>query len=154
MSIYGHTKGYITNRWRVTLKRTVCRSVSLVTIVSLNCQFVISNFILFIFMLVAFVRTNPSLVFLCYKGRNYQAITGDCQLAVPINFIRGISAVGNWIPLDSFSFSLVSFSCRCHACRIHVRRTRIHNQWLLLAYSCVYIVIYLFWLLAWSPHQL
>ena len=32
MSIYGHTKGYITNRWRVTLKRTVRRGVNLVTL--------------------------------------------------------------------------------------------------------------------------
>ena len=32
MFTYGHTKGCITNRWRVTLKTTVRRSVSLVTI--------------------------------------------------------------------------------------------------------------------------
>ena len=31
MSIYGHTKGYITNRWRMTLKRTVRRSLNLLT---------------------------------------------------------------------------------------------------------------------------
>ena len=38
-----------------------------------------------------FVRMHPNLVFLWQKGRNLQAmsITGDCQLATPINFIRG-----------------------------------------------------------------
>ena len=45
---------------------------------------------------------------LCYWGRNVRAIKGDCKLAAPINFIRGISATGNWTPLDSFS-------CPCHA---------------------------------------
>ena len=58
MSIYGHTKGYITSPWRVTLKRTVCRSVSLVTIVSLNCQFVISNF--FYYFYACRVRQDKS----------------------------------------------------------------------------------------------
>ena len=38
MSIYGRTKGYITNCWRVTLKRTVRRSASLVTAVIVHCE--------------------------------------------------------------------------------------------------------------------
>ena len=38
MSIYGRTKGYITNRWRMTLKRTVRRSASLVTAVIVHCE--------------------------------------------------------------------------------------------------------------------
>ena len=76
--------------------------------------------------LITFFKTHPNLVFLWYKGRFFRAITGDCKLAASTNFISGISASGNWNPLDSFSFPLVSFSCRCHARRI--RRTRIHNQ--------------------------
>ena len=64
---------------------------------------------------IAFVN----LVFLWHKGRNFLAVTSDCQLAALINFIKGISAAGNWTPTDSFS-------CRCHARGI--RRTRIHNQ--------------------------
>ena len=76
--------------------------------------------------LIAFVRTHHDLVFLGYKGRNFPAVTGDCRLAAPINFIRVISAAGKWTPLESFSFPLVSFSCRSHAREI--RRTRIHKQ--------------------------
>ena len=89
--------------------------------------------------LIAFVRAQPNLVYLWHKGRNLRAITGDCRLVAPINFIRGISAARNWTPLDSFSFPLVSFSCRYHARRIThrleslwIRRTRIHKQWFLL----------------------
>jgi len=51
--------------------------------------------------IVAFVRAHPNLVFLWHKGKNFQAIKGDCRLAPPINFIRGISAAVNWTPLDS-----------------------------------------------------
>ena len=35
---------------------------------------------------------HPYLVFLWHKGRNFQAIRGDCRLATPIDLIRGISA--------------------------------------------------------------
>ena len=31
-------------------------------------------------------------MFLWHEGRNFRAITGDCRLATPINFIRGFSA--------------------------------------------------------------
>ena len=41
---------------------------------------------------IALVRTHPNLVFLWHKGRNIRAITGNCKLAAPINFIRGTSA--------------------------------------------------------------
>ena len=54
--------------------------------------------------MIAFVRTHPNLVF--RKGRNFRAITGDCRLATPINFIRGISAG----TLDSFRLDFVSVS--------------------------------------------
>ena len=57
-------------------------------------------------MIIAFVRTHPNLVFLWHKGRNFRAITGDCQLATNINFIRGISAG----KLDSFRLDFVSVS--------------------------------------------
>ena len=69
------------------------------------------------------------LVFLWHKGRNFRAITGDCRLAAPINFTRGISAAGNWTLLDSFSFPSVSFSCRCHACD-HILRLSLSLRWL------------------------
>ena len=55
---------------------------------------------------VCFVRTHRNLVFLWHKGRKFRAITGNCQLAVPINFIRGISAR----KLDCFRLDLVSIS--------------------------------------------
>ena len=51
------------------------------------------------------VRQNAS-VFLWHKGRNFRTITGDCKLAAPINFIRGILA---WKP-DSFRLDFVSIS--------------------------------------------
>ena len=57
-------------------------------------------------LLIAFVRTHPNLVFLWHKGRNFGAITDDCRLATPINFIRGISAG----KLDSFPLDFVSVS--------------------------------------------
>ena len=47
-----------------------------------------------------------NLVFLWHKGRNFRAITGDCRLDTPINFIRGFS-VGK---LDSFLLDFVSVS--------------------------------------------
>ena len=46
--------------------------------------------------IIAFVRTHP----------NLRAITGDCKLAAPINFIRGISAG----KLDSFRLDFVCVS--------------------------------------------
>ena len=67
------------------------------------------------FFKMAFVRTLPNLLFLWHKGWNLGAITGECWLAVPINFSRGISAAKSWTPLDSFSSHLVSFSWRCYA---------------------------------------
>ena len=57
-------------------------------------------------LIVAFVRTHPNKVFRWHKGRNFQAITGDCKLAAPINFIRGISAG----KLDSFQLDFISIS--------------------------------------------
>ena len=51
---------------------------------------------------IAFVRTHPNLVVLWHKGRNFEAITGDCRLATPINFIKG--------KLDSFRLDFVSVS--------------------------------------------
>jgi len=50
--------------------------------------------------LITFVRTHPNLVFLWHKGRNFRAITGDCKLAAPINFIRAILA-GETGPLSN-----------------------------------------------------
>ena len=90
---------------------------------------------------IAFVGTHPNLVLLWYKGRNFRAITGDCRLAASINFIRahlgrtqetGLLWQGRgWTRFRD----LVSFSCRCHARRL--RRTRIHNEWLLLVFRTV-----------------
>ena len=56
---------------------------------------------------IVFIRTHPNLVFMWYKGRNFSAITGDYQLAAPVNFIRGILALGNWTPLDLFDVMLI-----------------------------------------------
>ena len=56
--------------------------------------------------ILAFVRTHSNLVFLCQKGRNIRAITGDCKLAAPIDFIRGISAG----KLDPFRLDFLSVS--------------------------------------------
>ena len=94
--------------------------------------------------LIVFFRTHPNLLFLCYKGKTFQAITGNCRLATPINFIRGISAVGNWTPLETFMFPLVLFSCRCHARRI--RLSGIHKLSVIIT-DCYYQdshVIFLF----------
>ena len=49
------------------------------------------------------VRTHPNLVFLWHLGNNFLAITGDCKLAAPINFIRA-PRPGNLTPFDSTSF--------------------------------------------------
>ena len=57
--------------------------------------------------LIVFIRMHPNLVFLWYKGRNFGAITGDYQLAAPVNFMRGILVSGNWTPLDLFDIMLV-----------------------------------------------
>ena len=51
--------------------------------------------------LVAFVRTHPNLVFLWHKGYH-----GNCRLAAPINFIKGISTG----KLDSFRLDFVPMS--------------------------------------------
>ena len=48
--------------------------------------------------MIAFIRMHPNLVFLWHKGRNFRDVMGDCQLAIPINFIRSILAK----KLDSF----------------------------------------------------
>ena len=48
----------------------------------------------------------PILVFLRYKARNFWGITGDCRLAAPIDFIKGISAG----KLNSFQLDFVSVS--------------------------------------------
>ena len=103
--------------------------------------------------LMAFVRTHPNLAFLWYKGRNFWAFMGDCR-STPIDFIRGIWDVGNWTPLDSFSFPLVLFSCRCHASRI--RGTRIHNQSLLLVVTArtFLLISYFSFHQLWLPHNL
>ena len=55
---------------------------------------------------IAFVRTHHNLVFLWHKGSEIRAITGDCRLAAPINFIRGILAG----KLDSFRLDFVCVS--------------------------------------------
>ena len=46
------------------------------------------------------------LVFLWYKTTNFRSIRGDCRLAAPSDFIRGISAR----KLDSFRLDFVSES--------------------------------------------
>ena len=61
--------------------------------------------------ILAFVRTHSNLVFLWQKGRNIRAITGDCKLAAPIYFIRGISAG----KLDSFQLDIVSVGDKCES---------------------------------------
>ena len=55
---------------------------------------------------IAFVRTHHNLVFLWHKGSEFRAITGDCRLAAPINFIRGTLAG----KLDSFRLDFVCVS--------------------------------------------
>ena len=47
-----------------------------------------------------------TLVFLWYKATNFQSIGGDCRLAAPTDFIRGISVR----KLDSFRLDFVSVS--------------------------------------------
>ena len=47
-----------------------------------------------------------TLVFQWYKAANFRGIVGDCQLAAPTDFIRGISAG----KLDSFRLDFVSAS--------------------------------------------
>ena len=56
--------------------------------------------------IIVFVTTHPNLVFLWHKGRNFQAIAGDCKLAASIYFIRGVSAG----KLDFFRLDVVSVS--------------------------------------------
>ena len=107
--------------------------------------------------LIVFFRTRPNRLFLCYKGKTFQAITGNCRLATPIYFIRGISAVGNWTPLETFLFPLVLFSCRCHARRIRlsgIHKLSVIIYWLLLLGQSFYFLIFPFisrhW--PWLPH--
>ena len=47
-----------------------------------------------------------TLVLLWYKATNFQSMGGDCRLAAPTDFIRGISAR----KLDSFRLDFVSVS--------------------------------------------
>ena len=47
-----------------------------------------------------------TLEFLWYKATNFQSMGGDCRLAAPTDFIRGISAR----KLDSFRLDFVSVS--------------------------------------------
>ena len=55
--------------------------------------------------MIAFIRMHPNLVFLWHKGRNFRDVMGDCQLAIPNNFITSILAgPGNWTPFDSILF--------------------------------------------------
>ena len=61
--------------------------------------------------LIAFLRTHPSLMFLWHDKRQMfeLATTAHCQFGIHITFIRGISAAGNWTPLESFLFPLILF---------------------------------------------
>ena len=65
-----------------------------------------SIFLHIVLLFIAFVRTHPNLVLLWHKGRYFRAITGDCRLADPTDFIRGITAR----KMDFFRLDFVSVS--------------------------------------------
>ena len=54
--------------------------------------------------MIAFIRMHPNLVFLWHKGRNFRDVMGDCQLAIPNNFIRSILARETGLLLTRFCF--------------------------------------------------
>ena len=75
-------------------------------------------------MLIAFVRTHPNLVFLWQgKAEIFDLSRATADNPTSIKFYQGNFGRRHGTALDSFSFTFVSFSCRCHA-RYHVRREK------------------------------
>ena len=75
-------------------------------------------------MLIAFVRTHPNLVFLWQgKAEIFDLSRATADNPTSIKFYQGNFGRRHGTALDSFSFTFVSFSCRCHA-RDHVRREK------------------------------